>query len=287
MKIVVSQVSSEKNNEFEIKYNDDLKYKAILPFVSINDGLNVEKLRSIRIFDLDGKQLYKTDYNYLENLKEEFIPMKFLVTGSQKFNQLVFSSDKNTYKIYYEENEIWNNRYVIEINDKKYYCYSIEDGYVRHFPIYDGETQIGEALKSNVVIDHKDEYYCYLKHKYEDLSDGIMVLFLYLDRCQYSSSYLIDKSYSLEKKYSYNKTNKYYDKNWVKNNFGDAFYKKVNKDVAFVKEKLSHPIKTSIEQFESLPKEKKISLEVILITPFVLMFIGLIITLLVILISGK
>ena len=35
MKINVSQVQSEGKNEFEIKYNDKLQYKANLPFISI------------------------------------------------------------------------------------------------------------------------------------------------------------------------------------------------------------------------------------------------------------
>ena len=186
---------SEGKNEFEIKYNDKLQYKANLPFISINEPLNLEKLRSIKVLDTNGNEIYTTDYKYIENLKEEFIPMKYLVTGSQKFNQLLFTSNKNEIKIYYEVNAIWSNRYVIEINDKQYFCYSIEDGYIRHFPIYDGETQIGEALKSNVVVDGKDEYCCYLKDDYTSISDGIVMLLLYLDRSEYSSSYLVNKSY--------------------------------------------------------------------------------------------
>ena len=95
MKIDVLQVESEGKNEFEIKYNDILQYKAKLPFISINEPLNLEKLRSIKILDVNENEIYTTDYKYIENFKEEFIPMKFLITGSQKFNQLLFTSDKN------------------------------------------------------------------------------------------------------------------------------------------------------------------------------------------------
>ena len=100
MKIDVLQVESKEKNEFEIKYNDTLQYKAKLPFISINEPLNLEKLRSIKILDVNGNEIYTTDYKYIENFKEEFIPMKFLITGSQKFNQLLFTSDKNIIKIY-------------------------------------------------------------------------------------------------------------------------------------------------------------------------------------------
>ena len=92
---------------------------------------------------------------------------------------------------------------------------------------------------------------------YESISDGIVALLLYLDRSEYSSSYLVNKSYNLSKKYSYNKTNKYYDKEWVKNNFGDEFYKKVDENVKLVKEKFKHPLKTSEEQWNSMPEKIK------------------------------
>ncbi len=277
MKINVLQVESEGKNEFEIRYNDALQYKAKLPFISINEPLNLEKLRSIKILDTNEKEIYTTDYKYIENFKEELIPMKFLVTGSQKFNQLLFTSENNTIKIYYEEKAIWDNRYVIEINDKQFFCYSIEDGYIRHFPIYDGEVQIGEALKSNVVVDGKDEYCCYLKDGYESLSDGIVALLLYLDRSEYSSSYLVNKSYNLSKNYSFNKTNKYYDKEWVKNNFGDEFYIKVDDNVKLIKEKIKHPLKTSKEQWDSMPEKNKTLLRLVIIIPLALIFIVLLI----------
>ncbi len=277
MKISVIQIPSDGKNEFEIKYNDTLQYKAKLPFVSINEPLNLEKLRSIKIVDPNENEIYTTDYKYIENFKEELIPMKFLIAGKQKFNQLLFISDKNIIKIYYEEKAIWDNRYVIEINDKQYFCYSIEDGYIRHFPIYDGETQIGEALKSNVVIDAKDEYCCYLKENYENISDGIVALLLYLDRSEYSSSYLVNKSYNLTKNYSYNKTNKFYDKEWVKNNFGNEFYIKVDENVKLIKEKFKHPLKTSLEQWNSMPEKKKKLMKFILIVPWLIIFIVLLI----------
>ncbi|MBQ6323701.1 MAG: hypothetical protein IJI22_02590 [Bacilli bacterium] len=283
MKIEVYQIESEQKNEFEIKYDNNLKYKAKLPFVAINDPLNLEKIRNINIYNLNNEKVYTTDYDYIENVKEQIIPFKFLVTGSQKFNQLVFKSDTNTFKIYYEENDIWKNRYVIEANDKRYYCYSVEDGYIRHLPIYDEEKQIGEILKSNVISDAKDEYCCYLKDEYKNLADGVVALLLYLDRNAYSSSYLVNKSYTLEKKYSYNKNNKYYDKDWVKNNFDEEFYKKVDTEVEIVKEKLKHPIKTNKELHNSLDKKDKKAINIVLLLPWILIAIAALVALMILL----
>ena len=270
MKIEVSQITNEGKNEFLIKYDEKLKYKAKLPFISIKEPLNLEKIRKIKIVDLNDSEIYKTEYKYVENLKEESIPLKYLVKGSQKFNQLLFISTNNIIKIYREVKGILDSRYVIEINDKKYFCYSIEDGYIRHFPIYDNKIQVGEALKSNILIDDKDEYFCYLKKEYEDLSDGIVALLLYLDRSEYSSSYIVNKSYSLYKKYTYDKTNKFYNKEWVKNNFNDEFYKKVENDVNIVKQKLNNPTHTWREQWNSMPPKNKKIMKLILIFPWVM-----------------
>ncbi len=285
MKINVLQMESEGENRFSIQYNDTLQYTATLPFVSIKDPFNLEKIREIKIFDVNGNVVYSSDYKYIENLKEEFIPMKFLVTGSQKFNQLLFLSEKSTIKIYYEENAIWNNRYVIELDGKRFFCYSIEDGYIRHFPIYEEDVQIGEALKSNVVIDAKDEYCCYLKDGYEFLADGIVALLLYLDRSEYNSSYLVNKSYTVSRSFSYNQTNKFYDREWVRNNFGDEFYKKVDAGVALVKEKMKHPIKTSIEQYNAMSEKEKRLMKLVIFGPWVMIFICAIFVLIILLFS--
>lgn len=255
MKIEVLQIQSEGKNEFEIKYDDQLKYMAKLPFVSIHDPLDLEKIRNIVISDINGNQIYTTDYEYLENFKEQLIPGKFLLTGSQKFNQLIFTSNDKIIKIYYEKTGIWQDRYVININEKQYFCYSIEDGSARHFPIYEENVQIGEALKFNTVNNAKDKYYCYLKDGYEQLSDAIAALLLYLDRSVYSSSYLTNTSYNTTKKYSYNMTNKFYDRQWLKNNFGDEY---------------EHIIQDSKEQAGSMSSTEKKVIKFALIAPWIM-----------------
>lgn len=285
MKIAVKQINCEGKNEFNVEYNDVVKYKAKLPFISIDEPLSLEKIRKIKVYDLEDNEVYNTDYKYIENFKEEFIPLKYLITGSQKFNQLIFAGKDNEYKIYFEEKGLMDNRYVIENNGKKYYCYSVEDGYARHLPIFYGDIQVGEILKSNIVNDSLDEYYAYIKDEYEEICDGVMNLLLFLDRTEYSSSYLVNKSVQLEKKFSYTKNNKCYDKNWVKENFGDEFYKKLDKQVAAAKEAMKHPLKSSKEQWaEMSPKQRKM-VKFALIAPWVLCAVVLIFVLFILFVS--
>lgn len=273
MKIVVKQINCEGKNQFDIHYDDVLKYKARLPFVSINEPFDLEKLRKIKVYDLNDNEIYSTTYKYIENFKEEFILLKYLFTGSQKFNQVLFTSDNNVIKVYYESLGLMDNRYVIDINDKQYFCYSVEDGHIRHFPIYDNDIQIGEILKSNIVNDSLDEYYAYIKDEYSSISDGVMNLLLFLDRSEYSSSYLVNKSVSIESGYTFSKNNKNYDKNWVKDNFGDEFYKMVDEQVKFAKEKMKHPIKTSKEQWDSMSDKQKKIMKFVLIAPWVMIVV--------------
>lgn len=278
MKIIVKQINSEEKNEFDIQYNDVLRYKAKLPFVSIDDPINLEKIRKLKVYDLNDHEIYRTDYGYSENFKEELIPLKYLFSGSQKFNQLLFISACDVIKIYYESIGVMDNRYVIDVNGKQYYCYSIEDGYIRHFPIYDNNVQVGEVLKSNIIEEGLDEYYAYIKDEYKFISDAIMNLLLFLDRSEYNSAYLVNKSVDLRVSYTFSKNNKYYDKNWVKNHFGDEFYKRVDEQVIAAKEKLKHPIRTSKEQWSSISDKQKKLMKFVLIGPWVMCgIIGLIV----------
>ena len=65
------------------------------------------------------------------------------------------------------------------------------------------------------------------------------MLALYLDRTEYNSSYLKNDSARISKSFSYSKINKYYDPNWVKNNFDSAnYFNKVNEEVSEIKKKI-------------------------------------------------
>ena len=58
---------------------------------------------------------------------------------------------------------------------------------------------------------------------------GIFIELLNLDKICICDR-LAPISFKVDKKYTYDKTNKFYDKEWVKSNFCDEFYKKVDTD---------------------------------------------------------
>ena len=242
MIIDVKQTLSEKKNEFEIFFDNKSVYNATLPFINISGSLNLEKLREIKVYDKSNNLKYKTDYNYIDNQLEEFIPLKYLITKSQKFYQLKFinqNDSEDDISIFFETNEVWNGCYVIKYKDVIYKCYSIEDGYIRHICIYKDEIQVAELLKPNVIIDGKDEYKIYLMDEYNYLSDSLSLLALYLDRTEYNSSYLKNNGKQIEKSFSYSKVNKYYNPNWVKNNFNaEDYFNKINQEAEEIKNEI-------------------------------------------------
>lgn len=248
MLIDVNQTISEKKNEFEILYENKSIYTATLPFIDIIGIFNLENLRKIKVYDKNNNLKYKTEYNYVDNQLEEFIPFKYLITNSQKFYQLKFinqNDNEDDVSIFFEMKEVWNGYYVIKYKDVIYKCFSIEDGYIRHICIYKDEIQISELLKPNVVIDGKDEYRIYLMDKYNYLSDSLSLFALYLDRTNYNSSYLKNNSKNVSKKFSYSNVNKYYNPNWVKNNFNaEDYFNKINQEVNKTKNEIMKRFKT-------------------------------------------
>lgn len=95
MLLDVKQTISEKKNEFEILYENKSIYTATLPFINIIGSFNVENHRKIKVYNKNSNLKYKTEYNYVDNQLEEFIPFKYLITNSQKFYQLKFINQNN------------------------------------------------------------------------------------------------------------------------------------------------------------------------------------------------
>lgn len=65
-----------------------------------------------------------------------------------------------------------------------------------------------------------------------------------------------------------------------------SFIKKVDENVKLVKEKFKHPLKTSEEQWNSMPEKNKKLLQFVLIAPWAIIFIVLLIVLIGILFSS-
>ena len=100
MKINIRQKENNFKNEFEIFYNNELKYIAKVPSVSIDNPLKIDDIRKIKVNDLNNNVIYTANYNYSLKKNNKYSSFKFLLTGEQAFNQLLFVTKNKSIKIY-------------------------------------------------------------------------------------------------------------------------------------------------------------------------------------------
>ena len=214
MRIDINPVTSKEGSEFAVFYNEKIEFKAVLPSISLDNPLYASKIEQIKLYDSNNVLEYETQIDFIKNIKQNNISLKYVLNSGQDINQLSFISEGNVYNVYYEEEKEFK-RYILEHNNRFFYIYPVEDGVIRHLPIYDHERQIGEGLNLCDTKEGNDEYRCFLKEEYCYLADGITCFLLFMDRNEYSSSYITD-SQAL----NYDNTNKeFYDKGWLSSNF--------------------------------------------------------------------
>lgn len=95
MLIDVNQTISEKKTNLKYCMKIRAYILQTLPFINIIGSFNLENLKKIKVYDKNSNLKYKTEYNYVDNQLEEFIPFKYLITNSQKFYQLKFINQNN------------------------------------------------------------------------------------------------------------------------------------------------------------------------------------------------
>ena len=246
MIIDVMQSSADMKNTFNIYKNGNLEMVANTPFLDIKGIFNLENLRQTQVFDLNNNLIYRTDYKYVSSQLEELIPFKYLFSGSQKFSQYSIIDRNNTIcgDIFFEQTGLTKNCIIVKTQGLVLQCFCVDKGKINHICIYNGEVQIGEILKPNIVINGLDSYRLVLKDEYSNLSDILINLILYVDRLSYNSSYIINRSTNINYTYNYSPFNKYYHPEWVNNNFnmGD-YYKIIDNNYAMVKSKIWKRVK--------------------------------------------
>lgn len=234
MIIKVEQTKSNLKNKFEIKVNNELKYLAGTPWMDINVPLNIDRIRTCVITNIDESIRYKSCYNIAENISNTIIPMKWVVTGEQK-NRIykILDKEENTCGEFSKvTNGFLDTKYVIEYGKYKLKSYDISVGKTRNILIYKDEFQIAEIIKPLNVSNNKDSYYIFLLDEYSELETILSFFTIYFDYQNYSNNGEIvacKEEVSIE--YTYSKNNKFYDKNWISNHFNKEDVDLVNNQI--------------------------------------------------------
>ena len=234
MIIKVEQTKSNFKNKFEIKVNNELKYLAGTPWMDINVPLNIDRIRSCVITNIDESICYKSCYNIAENISNSIIPMKWVVTGDQKkLIYKILDKEENTCGEFSKvTNGFFDTKYVIEYGKYKLKSYDISVGKTRNISIYKDEIQIAEIIKPLSVSNNLDCYYIFLLDEYSELETILSFFTIFFDYQNYSNKgEIVAHKDEVSISYTFDKNNKFYAKNWISNHFNKEEIDSVNNQI--------------------------------------------------------
>lgn len=195
---MVIQFEQTKQNNFEIKINNELKYFSSMEKIS---GITNYRKGKGTITNIDGSMCYT------------LLPSKdfSVFSGNIRRKYCIFNSLNQNCGVFYKI--VSDLKHIIEYEDYQLSCYSISIGKTKNISIYDGENQIAEIIKS---VEALENYYIFLLDEYINLQE---ILSLFVSYWEYEEMYSKDTLGVVGYSYTYDKNNKFYNKNWIENNF--------------------------------------------------------------------
>lgn len=224
---MIIKVEQTKQNNFEIKINNDLKY-----FSSMNKISGVSNYRKGEgaITNIDGNMCYtllpSNDFS--------------VFSGKIRKQYCIFNSSNQKCGMFYKliSGSLLKSRHIIiEYENYKLNCYNISTGKTQHISIYNGENQIAEIVKSVQVLEN---YYIFLLDQYANLQ---AILSLFVSYFEYEEMYSDDTTGVVGYSYTYSKNNKFYNKNWIENNFNTENVQLINEQIQKERKDTSNSIK--------------------------------------------
>lgn len=228
MIIDIKQTSANFKNEFEVLLNGVSTYKANTPWMSISAPLDLENLRKLNLLDISDKPIYTSKYELVKNIVQGIFPEKWLIGIEQKdmiYEILDLNNQPQAY-FYKSTTGFMKVNHIFIYNNTIYKCYDKSIGKTKRIAIYENDVQIAECIKPLQVTDNLDYYRIYLLPKYENLSSIIAFFTIYFDYLYHrNSGEIMVHKQEIQTTYTYNAYNKYYNENWIPNNFDNNDYK--------------------------------------------------------------
>ncbi len=190
--------------------------------------IEIERIEDNKIIiRVDGKEKYlaSKSWNNLRLDSENYLittdDKLLYYTESPKLHHYVFLDDKHNLKGSIDKK-------TIEFEDHKYTCYEKATGIIDNVCIYDKDKQIAQV----VIPQNYGKFYIFILPECESIE---VIISLYSILCDSFSLWdTVDEriSYPVGFKYTYSKDDKYYNKDWLINNFDknkvDNIYKEIN-----------------------------------------------------------
>lgn len=121
MLVTIQQTKANSENLFEVSSNGQLLFQAKAPWMKLSLPFNAENLRELTFSNPAGETVYTTRYKFIDNLVEESIPFKYLLTKGQRFGQFeIIGKDGSEGVFYVMQNGLFDSKFCIECMGKAY-----------------------------------------------------------------------------------------------------------------------------------------------------------------------
>lgn len=229
----VKQTTSAGSNNFDIISGSNLLYRANATWFP----MGIDKNNKVIMTDPNGNMVFQTKYSLIDNLAESSVPFKYLIEGEQKFSQYqVVDANGNAIGCFYDVRKSFlDSRMCISFGDRIIYGYDRELGYREAVSLYENDVQIGQITRTRKVVDNLDWYIVHIVPQYDSLLPLIAMFTVFYDYCYHNNSGQFVKGTYISKSYTYDYNSKKYNKDFIRNAFGEQEHERLE---AFVNRKV-------------------------------------------------
>lgn len=222
MLVTIRQIKANFENLFEVSLDGKILFHAKAPWLKASLPFKAENLRELTFSDITGETLYTTCYKFIDNMVEEAIPFKYLITKEQRFGQYEIVGKNGSEGTFYTiQNGMFDSKFCIQHMGKVFLGYSLDKGRNNYVSIYDDEKQIAQITKPLTVMDNLDVYFLHIIDEYRSIIPILSFFTVYYDYRKYNNSgEITKKSVEISVSYSYGLNNNKYNPDWIAQEFG-------------------------------------------------------------------
>lgn len=218
----IAQIKANGENRFEISNESGVLFYASTPWMNIKLPFNAENIRKLTMTDYSGKEIFTSSYSVIENALEEALPFKYFWAGEQQFAKYYLNGENGVEGSFYSRQDgFLDKKYCIEKDGRIILGYSIGKGKIEVISFYENEQQIAQLTKPLSVENNLDLYYLHLADEKDDLFPILAFFTIYYDyRYYHNNGQFVSGKERVSIEYTFDKNNKYYNQNWIKQQFG-------------------------------------------------------------------
>lgn len=225
----VNQVKTVGENLFEVVKDGQVLYHAKAPWVP---GLLHDALHQLYISTPEGEAVYRTSYQLWENVKEELIPFKNLLMDRKLSHiySIIDKDDKVIGSVYTELKGFWDGKIMLQLGEKAIVGYRKSMGKMELISFYDAETdsQIGQLMRPNKVVDNKDRYMLHFVDGYDTYLPVMAFFTVYCDFLWHNNTGEAMMGTKIQYNYTYGPNDHKVNENFVLEQFGQAEVDRMN-----------------------------------------------------------